>query len=297
MVKIIDLHFQHQSGVIAAFLMETIVGPVLIETGPHSTIHNLEQGLNGFGYKITDIKHVFLTHIHLDHAGAAWVFANYGAKIYLHPLGVPHLSNPERLYASAKRIYGDEMESLWGDLKPIPEAQLKGVRDNEKIMVGDLGIRARKTPGHAIHHVAWEVKNFAFTGDVAGVRIGENGPVMPPCPPPDINVKDWIKSMDYLRSRRYKKLYLTHFGEVDEVKNHFIELEGRLLNWANWIKPYWEAGVDQLEILPRFKLYVQDQMENSKIKEADRLRYGLANPLVMSVSGLLRYWDKAAIGK
>ena len=101
------------------------------------------------------------------------------------------------------------MESLWGGLKPIPEAQLRGVRDNEKIMVGDLGIRARKTPGHAIHHVAWEVKNFAFTGDVAGVRIGENGPVMPPCPPPDINIKDWIKSMDYLRSRRYEKLYLT----------------------------------------------------------------------------------------
>ena len=134
MVKIIDLQFQGQPNAIAVFLMETSDGPVLIETGPYSSIIALEQGLNQHNYGVKDIKHVFITHIHLDHAGAAWFFAKHGANIYLHPLGLPHLQNPEKLLSSAKRIYQDKMESLWGDLQPIPKSQLKAVQNNQRIM-------------------------------------------------------------------------------------------------------------------------------------------------------------------
>ncbi|MBI1227619.1 MAG: MBL fold metallo-hydrolase [Bacteroidetes bacterium] len=292
MVKIIDLQFQQKSGVIAAFLLETDVGPVLIETGPHSTMKTLELGIKLHGYEITDIQHVFVTHIHLDHAGAAWVFADQGAKIYVHPLGLPHLNNPEKLLTSAKRIYEDKMESLWGTLKGITENQLRAVRDNEKIIIGGIGLRARHTPGHAIHHIAWEVKNIAFTGDVAGVKICENGPVMPPCPPPDINIKDWVNSMYYLRSRRYNALYLSHFGPIYEVKKHFIELEGRLLNWANWIKPFWEQSMSIPDVVPMFKDYINKQLQMIGVSNADMERYELANPVEMSVAGLYRYWSK-----
>ncbi len=292
MVKIIDLHFQQQSGAIAAFLIETQKGPVLIETGPHSTIQALEAGLRHHGYNIEDVRHVFVTHIHLDHAGAAWVFAKHGATIYLHPLGLPHLHNPEKLLASAKRIYQEKMDRLWGDLQPIPEKQLRAVRDQEKIIVGDVGFRSRHTPGHAVHHIVWEVGDFAFTGDVAGVKVVENGPVMPPCPPPDINLEHWIKSLAYLRTRRYRVIYLTHYGAVSQVKKHFIELEGRLLNWANWVKPFWEQGVLMDDVVPLFEEYVQKQLELSGIGDEDKRRYELANPAEMSVAGLFRYWSR-----
>jgi glyoxylase-like metal-dependent hydrolase (beta-lactamase superfamily II) len=292
MVNVIDTYFQGQSGAIAVFLLETSIGPVIVETGPHSTIQELEKGLKKHGYVIQDIQHVFVTHIHLDHAGAAWVFANHGATIYVHPLGLPHLQNPEKLLSSAKRIYQDKMDSLWGDLQSIPENQLRAVRDNEKIIVGDVGLRARHTPGHAIHHISWEVKDIAFTGDVAGICITENGPVMPPCPPPDINIGDWMNSIALLKTKRYKKLYLTHFGEISKVKKHFIELEGRLLNWANWIKPYWEQGAPVAKVIPLFEAYVKKQLDIAAVSEADKRRYELANPADMSVAGLYRYWSK-----
>jgi glyoxylase-like metal-dependent hydrolase (beta-lactamase superfamily II) len=292
MVKIIDLHFQHQSGAIAAFLVETMAGPVLLETGPHSTLSALEAGLQKLGYQITDIKHVFITHIHLDHAGAAWVFAKHGATIYLHPIGLPHLQNPEKLMTSARRIYLDQMDSLWGDMQPIPAGQLRAMEDKEKVVIGGVGFRALHTPGHAIHHIVWETQGMAFTGDVAGVKIGGAGPVMPPCPPPDINVEDWVKSLAYLRSKRFKSIFLTHFGEVKQPKKHFIELEARLVNWANWIRPYWEVSRPMEVVVPLFREYVNQQLKTMNISEEDMRRYELANPAEMSVAGLYRYWTK-----
>lgn len=292
MVTAIDLRFQQQSGVIAAFVVKTKIGPVLIETGPYSTLPNLEEGLATLGYKISDVKHVFVTHIHLDHAGAAWVFAEFGATVYVHPLGLPHLQNPEKLLTSAKRIYQDKMDSLWGTLKPIFENQLYGLKDNERVKIGGVWFRARHTPGHAVHHIAIEVMDFAFTGDVAGVKIGENGPVMPPCPPPDIHIEDWIASIYSLRSKRYNALFLTHFGEVKNQTDHFNELQGRLLNWANWVKPYWEKSTPIEEVLPLFKAYVQRSLDMMNLSAEDKLRYELANPAEMSVGGLYRYWTK-----
>ncbi|MBI5917597.1 MAG: MBL fold metallo-hydrolase [Bacteroidetes bacterium] len=296
MVKILDLQFQGQSGTIAAFLVETGDGSVLIETGPHSSFPALSAALKKHDYRPEQVKHVFLTHIHLDHAGAAWVFAKHGATIYVHPLGKPHLQNPEKLLTSARRIYQGEMHRLWGDLKPISAERIRAMGHKEKVKIGKVGFKAWHTPGHAVHHIAWQVGNELFTGDVGGIRIGENGPVVPPCPPPDINVEDWIASIDLMISKRFSALYLTHFGKVTEVRKHLIELRGRLRNWATWMKPYWENGTDPKEITPIFQSYVARQLNAAGVSGADLARYEMANPAWMSVAGLLRYWSKKGEG-
>ena len=294
MVKIIDLEFLGHKKTIATFLIETGDGPVLIETGPHSTLPKLKKGIEEAGYAFEDVKHVFLSHIHLDHAGCAWAFAEHGAKIYLHPFGQRHMANPEKLLASAKRIYQDQMDRLWGTLKPIPEEQLIVVADNEVVKIGKTRFRALFTPGHAVHHIAWQMGNVLFAGDVAGVRIG-NGIVVPPCPPPDINIEDWNASIRRLLDKRFDSLYLTHFGKIDNVKEHLKELKGRLANWANWIRPYYENGVDQKTVLPDFQCYVKKQLEAGGADEVLLARYEGANPSWMSVAGLYRYWKKKEI--
>ena len=164
--------------------------------------------------------------IHFDHAGAAWSFAEQGAKIYVHPKGLPHLAQPEKLYNSARMIYGDDMDRLWGEMRPIPESQLYAPENGEIIEAIGLRFTAWYTPGHAVHHIAWEVSSSTepqervlFTGDVAGVRMG-GGPVMPPCPPPDIQVEDWLASIQLMRDLPSERFFLTHFGEIGDKNSH-----------------------------------------------------------------------------
>ncbi|HFA51566.1 MAG TPA: MBL fold metallo-hydrolase [Bacteroidetes bacterium] len=291
MITIIDLEFLGHQNTIGSFLIETLDGPLLIETGPHSTLPVLEAGIEKAGYKLKDIRHVFLSHIHLDHAGAAWVFAQHGATVYLHPLGQRHMADPSRLLASAKMIYKEDMDRLWGTLKPIPADQLRVVKDGETVQVGDVGLRGVYTPGHAVHHIAWAMGKTLFTGDVAGVKIG-SGIVVPPCPPPDINVEDWVASIGLIKKGGFEELYLTHFGKVTNVSEHLQELETRLHDWANWMKPYWEKGADPKEVTPLFQTYVQQQLIAGGIEGEDLARYEGANPSWMSVAGLMRYWRK-----
>lgn len=291
MIKILDLQFLGHQDTIAAFLIETLDGPILVETGPHSTLPILEKALKKHGYKLEDVQHVFLTHIHLDHAGAAWVFAQHGAKIYVHPSGIRHLADPSRLLESATRIYGDQMDRLWGTLKPIPLDQLIPVSNKQKIKVGKTKLKALHTPGHAIHHIAWQFNSELIAGDVCGVCIN-NGPVVPPCPPPDINLEQWLESINTIRLKRFSALYLTHYGEITNPKEHCVELAGRLKNWANWIKPFFESNTPQSEVVPQFQEYVNKQLLANGVKEEDLQRYEGANPAWMSVAGLYRYWQK-----
>ncbi len=292
MIQTIDLHFLGHPDTIAAFLIETSAGPVLVETGPHSTIAYLEKSLHQHGFSLEDVRHVFLSHIHLDHGGAAWVFAEKGATVYLHPLGAPHFINPEKLLASARLIYKEQMDSLWGQLKPIDKERIRVVQHKERIKIGNIALKAWHTPGHAIHHIAWQLDSVLFTGDVGGVKIGENGIVVPPCPPPDIDVEAWRASIQLILSKRFDSLFLTHFGQVEHVKEHLKELEGRLLNWANWMKPYFESGTDHQVVTPLFQQYVAKQLQEGGISGEGLEQYESANPAWMSVAGLMRYWKK-----
>ena len=291
MIHIIDLHFKHLAQTIASFLIETSDGPVLVETGPHSTFANLKKGVEKAGFTIDDVRHVFLTHIHLDHAGAAWDLAGRGATIYLHPFGQRHMADPSKLMESARRIYQDQMDSLWGDMRAIDEARLHPTEHGETITVGNRTFRALHTPGHAVHHIAWQMGGTIFTGDVAGVKIA-SGPVVPPCPPPDINLEDWKQSLALLRGENPAKLYLTHFGIVENYDPHFDYLEREMDAWANWMKPHFDAGETPDEITPAFVDFVEERLTGGGMAKADLPLYEAANPSWMSVAGLLRYWKK-----
>ncbi|KGE86151.1 MULTISPECIES: MBL fold metallo-hydrolase [Phaeodactylibacter] len=297
MIKVLDLHFLDKSDTIAAFLAETSAGPILFETGPYSTFSHLKAGLAAQGYQPEDIAHVFITHIHLDHAGAAWAMAEAGATIYLHPFGQAHMHDPSKLVASATRIYGDDMERLWSTMKGIPAAQLKTVDHEDTIKIGDTEITAWHTPGHAVHHIAWQVGSALIAGDVAGVKIGD-APVVPPCPPPDINVEDWQASLNLIRQLPLQAIYLTHYGRIAgaNIPVHLDELEQELLAWAEWMKPHFEAGSDPKSITPEFMAWVQDRLTEKGVSESMLEIYENANPSWMSVAGLLRYWKKRTAG-
>lgn len=293
MIYPIDLHFLGHDHTIASFLIKTTNGPVLVETGPHSTIHHLEKGLANHGYAISDIKKVFLTHIHLDHAGAAWVFAEHGATIHLHPFGARNMEDPSRLMESAKRIYQDKMDMLWGKMQPIPKQQLYEVAHGEVFDLGNASLKAWHTPGHAKHHIAWQLGEAVFTGDVAGVKIND-GIVVPPCPPPDINLEEWMESIKLLRQLEASTFYLTHYDALHNTSAHLDKLEAILWDWANWMKTQFDQSKTAEEITPKFMAYVAGQLVAAGLPKESIAQYEAANPSWMSVAGLLRYWSKKA---
>ena len=291
MVHTTDLHFQQIDKAIAAYIVPTSSGPVLIESGPYSTWPALTAALQKLGYKVGDLQAVLLSHIHFDHAGAAWALAKEGVPVYVHPKGAKHLASPERLYGSAKRIYGDMMEKLWGIMEPIDPALLHSPADGETVTIGDTTFTAHHTPGHAVHHIAWQMGDAIFAGDVAGVKI-EEGPVQPPCPPPDINIEDWTASIDKLLALQPATLYLTHYGAITEVVPHLQQLKEELRVWAEWMHPHWEAQADQQALVPQFAAFVEGRLSAAGLGKADIKVYEAANPAGMSVAGLMRYWQK-----
>ena len=291
MIHTIDLHFQERPGTIASFVMETENGLALVESGPASTLPSLEIGLQTLGHALADVRHVFLTHIHFDHAGAAWRLAELGAQVYVHPFGMPHLQDPKVLWKSAKRIYHDRMESLWGEMQPIAETQLHAIEDQTAITVGQHRFIAHHTPGHAKHHIAWQLDRILFAGDVAGVRL-QGGPVQPPCPPPDIDIEGWHTSIQRMRALVIDQLYLTHFDIVTDIGKHLDELDATLDRWATWMHPHAEQGTNTEAITSKFVDFVREELTKSSLSTKQIADYETANPAFMSVGGLMRYWKK-----
>ncbi|GAB4329042.1 MAG: MBL fold metallo-hydrolase [Flammeovirgaceae bacterium] len=290
-LHILDLHFLDNLQTIAAFLIESSDGLILVETGPYSTFSHLERGISSLGFALKDVRHVVVTHIHFDHAGAAWALAELGANVYVHPFGYPHLLDPTKLYDSAKRIYQDDMDRLWSIMKPIPAAQLFAVEHGQALYFGDVELKAWHTAGHAHHHIAWQVEDVLFTGDVAGVKI-HGGPVVAPCPPPDIDLEKWSESLALIRRLKPTKLFLTHYGVVTEVESHLKELESDLQTISEWVKKEYQKGTPLDEMTPLFDSFVRENLIKKGVGEIDLKRYQAANPAWMSVAGLVRYWKK-----
>lgn len=290
-IQTIDLNFLNQSESIAAFLIKNNNKYALVETGPFSTIKAIEKVLEENAITAKDISAVFITHIHLDHAGAAWYFANQGAKIYVHPLGVKHLIDPSRLYNSAKQIYGDVMDALWGEMSAIDPEKITSVAHGEKINWSSTELTAWHTPGHAQHHIAWQLGDSIFCGDVAGVKI-RNGIVVPPCPPPDINVEQWIDSINLLKSLKPKTIYLAHFGAITQITPHFSRLAKRLQNWATYVNKISQTDNPYEIILEKFIKFIHNEYKRYGANEETLSKYEAANPSFMSLAGLQRYWKK-----
>ncbi|MDQ2690623.1 MAG: MBL fold metallo-hydrolase, partial [Chloroflexota bacterium] len=190
-VVTLDLNFQGRSEAIAAYLVRSGDAVILVECGPGSTRAGLESGLAQEGLSPGDVTHLLLTHIHLDHAGAAGWLARHGADVYVHPVGAPHLLDPEKLIASATRIYRDRMDALWGEVLPVPKENLHVVQDNQSILAGNLSFLAIDTPGHAEHHYAYLFEDICFTGDVGGVRIPGFQYLRCPMVPPELHLERW----------------------------------------------------------------------------------------------------------
>jgi len=295
-VVTLDLNFQGRSHAIASYLIRhpKADGVVLIESGPGSTLASLEAGLTKEGLSPRDVTHVLLTHIHLDHAGAAGWLARQGAQIYVHPVGAPHMINPEKLLASAARIYGDRMESLWGEFLPVPESQLKVPEDGEEIEIGDLRFKPINTPGHAEHHYAYLFEDICFSGDVGGVRIPGYPYLRVPMPPPELHLERWHESLARLKKEKFARIAPTHFGIYDDPEWHLHEVEKGLDSAALWLEQTMsEDPSPPIEALRQsFTEWMTEEAVEMGLSEDVMSAYELANPPGMSADGLLRYWKK-----
>ena len=291
-VVTLDLNFYGRPHAIAAYLIRHAEGAVLVESGPGSTLSALEAGLSKEGLSPRDVTHVLLTHIHLDHAGAAGWLAGQGAEIYVHPVGASHMLNPEKLLASAARIYGDRMESLWGEFLPVPENQLKVPNDAEEIVIGDLRFVPINTPGHAEHHYSYLFEDFLFCGDVGGVRIPGYPYLRVPMPPPELHIERWHESIARLRKEKFTHIAPTHFGIFDDSQWQLDEVEKGLDSASRWLEETMPSNPPIEELRQSFTEWMLAEGEKIRLDEEVVRAYELANPLGMSADGLLRYWKK-----
>lgn len=266
----IDLHHLGNDRVICCWQ----AGDVLVDPGPESTVSTLMDAIGDRAPRA-----LLLTHIHLDHAGAtgALVRAFADLRVYVHELGAPHLIDPSKLLRSAGRLYGeDNMDRMWGETVPVPEENIVILRGGETVE----GFRVAYAPGHASHHVAYlhEDSGWAFTGDVAGVRIARDQPIVPPTPPPDIDVEAWLQSIDTVQAWDPAALALTHFGAYEDVAAHLDTLRAALRKQADWVR-----DLDEPEFRARRRAWV----DNAPV-------YEQAAPSDQMWQGLERYWRKRA---
>ncbi len=295
MIHVVDtFHFGRPHSV-AAHLLELGDDLAIIDCGPDSGFDRLVDGIRALGRRPDEVRHLLLTHIHLDHAGGAWRWAReFRTEVYVHPRGAGHLLDPSKLVASATRIYGERMETLWGRIEPIAAERLHVLEHGDRLPWNDgLEIRAIATPGHAPHHHAYwmPAERTLFAGDVAGVIIN-GGPVVPPCPPPDIDVETWGASLAALRALDPLAVYVTHYGRLPDPLGALDELGPRLFSWAGWMRDRLREGRDESTLGPDFEAFVASQFRGAGLSEEQIKDYEQAGPASMSIAGLARYWRK-----
>lgn len=293
-IHTLDLNYQNRPHTIASYLIEAPAGPILIETGPGSTLPTLLTRLAEHGLQPTDIKHVLVTHIHFDHAGAAGWWAQQGAQLYVHRVGAPHLINPVKLLASAKRIYQDDMERLWGDILPAPVSQVTHLRDRETLEIAGLPITPIDTAGHAWHHHTYRIGDIGFTGDAAGVRLPSSPFITLPAPPPEFKLDRWLQTLDDLEAENFSAIYPTHFGRVDDVATHLAQFRQLLLDATAFIKEGMAQGLDRDTLVEHYVAWNGERMKKLGMTTAQFEQFNIANPFFMSVDGIMRYWAREA---
>jgi glyoxylase-like metal-dependent hydrolase (beta-lactamase superfamily II) len=211
------------------------VDDVIVDPGPESTSDTLLDALGD-----EEPRALLLTHIHFDHAGAAGALVRQwpDLEVWVHERGARHLADPTRLVASAKRLYGDEFDRLWGEVVPIPQKNLRVLRGGESRDGWDVAY----TPGHASHHVSYRhaQSGWVFPGDTAGVRMPPGELLLAPTPPPDFDLEAWLASIDALAAWEPETLAITHFGDYNDVPEHLDRLREALVHWSELA-----AGTDQ----------------------------------------------------
>ena len=273
----LDLCHLGNARVIATYLLDTEDGPALFDCGPATCVETLKERLHEQGLALEDVRHLLLSHIHLDHAGAAGslVREHPALRVHVSPIGAPHLVDPSRLERSARRLYGEDFDRLWGELAPVPEQNVHVVGDRV------LGLESFPSPGHASHHVCYVDRDGTlYAGDAAGVRIAPSAFVLPPTPPPEIDLDAWAATLEEIERRAPARLALVHFGVFDDVGGHVARLRECLAHWAKRV----EQGMPEEEFVAAGRADIG----------ADAEVYDHAVPLWQSWAGLRRYFDKRA---
>ena len=274
----LDLHHQRPQ-IIGSYLLETDDGPALFDCGPTTCIPYLKAGLAERGRDLTEIKHLLLSHIHLDHAGAAGTLVreNPWLQVHVSEVGAPHLVDPEKLEASARRLYGNAFDALWGELAPVPAANVHVAHSRV------LGLDCFPTPGHASHQVSYlHHDGTLYAGDAAGVRIVSGQFVLAPCPPPEFDLEAWESTISEIEQRAPARLALVHFGVFDDVQEHLAALRETLASWSNRV----ENGMDEATFVAAAR-YDVSQTDPELADEYDR-----AAPFWHHFRGIERYWRK-----
>jgi len=295
-IHTIDLEFLGMAGTIGVYLIPHTNGVALVECGPGSTFSILQSALLKHGYTIDDVTDVLLTHIHLDHAGAVGKLALAGARVHVHTAGAPHLIQPEKLISSAKRIYGDFMESLWGEFLPVPHESIYILEDKAQVSIGNLHFQAIDTPGHASHHMSYILEDALFTGDIGGVRLGGLPHIRLPTPPHDLNMEFWRESQhklfEIVIQEKIKRIIPTHFGIYTDPSWHMEAVWKELDAIEAWIQMTMPANPSLESLRQKYTEWagaysIEKGLDPSLVSSEEA-----ANPSFMSADGLYRYWHK-----
>jgi glyoxylase-like metal-dependent hydrolase (beta-lactamase superfamily II) len=278
---LIDLHHQDER-VVGCYLLETDDGLALHDCGPTSCLPALKDALAHRGLELIDIRHLLLSHIHLDHAGAAGTIVREHPEVRVHvsEIGAPHLVDPAKLDASARRLYGEAFDILWGELAPVPPGNVEVTGDRV------VGLDCFPSPGHASHHVCYLHRDGTlYAGDAAGVRIQPGSHVWPVCPPPECDVEAWFRTFEEIERRRPERLALIHFGVAGSPSEHLALARESLTKWA-------ERGRQGLDEQAWVQAARRDLAAVVGQEEADH--WERAAPLWQSYLGMKRYRDKKA---
>ena len=294
-----DLMFLGHPKVIATAVLQGPAGVALVDPGPSTCLDRLRGLLVELGIAIGDVRTVLLTHIHLDHAGATGTLVrdNPAILVHVHERGAPHMADPDKLLRSARRLYGDDMDRLWGEFLPVPQDNLRVLRGGERIMAADRECEVAYTPGHASHHVSFfdRSSGVAFVGDTAGIRTGADLFVLPPTPPPDIDIDAWKASVALIDRWGAETLFITHFGPHSDPATHLASLVKHLDGIAALAKTIVERDVTDEERVNLFtdeaRRYLQRHMPDTAAALYDQ-----AAPLWQCWLGLARYWNKRGVG-
>ncbi|MFZ9899672.1 MAG: MBL fold metallo-hydrolase [Gemmatimonadaceae bacterium] len=289
----IDLHHLGRARSVACRLIDTTEGPVLVDPGPGATLGALTAGLDALGIALTDLAAVLLTHIHFDHAGVTGtlVARHPALRVYVHERGARHLADPSRLLASATRIYGDRMDTLWGAILPVPADRLHALVGGETLVLGERRVAVRYTPGHAVHHVTFldESDGTAYVGDTAGVRLPPAHVVLPVTPPPDVDREQWLASLDAIAALAPTRLFLTHFAASDDPTTHLAELREGLQAWATQAHRLLEVDETDAVRADHFHAWVLASIAD-RLTPDQRRAVAEFSDFRASFHGLARYW-------
>ncbi|MDQ7858644.1 MAG: MBL fold metallo-hydrolase [Armatimonadota bacterium] len=288
---LIDTRYNETPQAIGVFLL-TGARPALIETGPGARVHTVLEGIRRAGLDPAALQAVAVTHIHLDHAAATGELLRRfpHLEVYVHPVGAPHLADPDRLLASARRLYGDALERLFGQVIPVPADRLRTLADGARVRLGDRTLTALDTPGHARHHLVYhdEASGDMFTGDAAGVALPGARYVRPPTPPPEIDLPAWDATIARLRALRPRRLLLTHFGPHEWADDLLVQLRDRLHALAGVVERALAEGLDEDAVVARVQGWLLDDIRAHHGAEAAG-RFEVIMSTRLSVLGLIRY--------